>query len=115
MSLSFNLETEVDTGGEKLHTVYLFDISITHNLNEMAGVAGLYDILWRSKENGYLLAEDIIEKLELGIAELEKSPEHYKQYNPKNGWGSYDSLVYSSREILEACKKHPKADIRVWR
>lgn len=49
MSLDFSLfETK-----QVVEEHYVFDINITHNLTGMADAAGIYNALWRSRENGY--------------------------------------------------------------
>lgn len=115
MSLDFYLEMKVDTGSEEPYVVSLFSGNVTHNLNEMAKEAGIYKILWRPDENGYVVAGDIIEKLRLGVASLEYNPEYYKGFNPENGWGDYYGFLKFAKDVLEACRKHPKANISIWR
>ena len=41
MSLHFNLYYEIDN-----NRIEVFSRNITHNLNKMADVAGIYDVLW---------------------------------------------------------------------
>ena len=89
--------------------------NITHNLNTMAGEAGIYKELWRPDELGVTLAAELIEPLGMGLVKLEKSPSFYQQFNPKNGWGDYDGLVRFVSKYLAACKKYPQATIRISR
>lgn len=93
----------------------VYDANITHNLNTMAGVAGIYMPLWRPEEIGIDTAEQLIEPLEKGLAELRADPDKYKVYNPDNGWGNYDLLVRFVENYLDACKTHPKAKVDVSR
>lgn len=51
MSLGVLLYVDVDTGGETLHRVELFEANITHNLNKMAKEVGIYEYLWRPDED----------------------------------------------------------------
>lgn len=97
------------------NTEELFSANITHNLTDMANAAGIYYALWRPEEKGYKIAEDIISLLENGLEKLLKDPEYYKQYDSPNGWGIYDNFVSFVKEVLEACKKYPKALIHASR
>lgn len=106
MSLDIYLEEE---GRE------VFDANITHNLGGMAGEAGLYDCLWRAPENGFMVARQLIEPLETGVAMMKGEPARFVPFNPKNGWGSYAVFVPWLEELLEACRKHPEAEIRTSR
>lgn len=89
----------------------VFEYNITHNLGEMADAAGIYGALWRPDENGITKASQLIEPLEKGLARLRESPEHFKQYNPSNGWGDYAGLVRFVEAYLQACRKWPSAEV----
>ena len=62
----------------------------------------------RSQDNAKY-AGDLVEALESGLADLEKRPEYFRQFDASNGWGTYTHFVPFVRECLEACKEHPKA------
>lgn len=93
----------------------LFTANITHNLNTMAGAAGIYEHLWRPEEIGITTARQLIEPLRAGLDQLVCYPERFKQHNPENGWGTYDGLVRFVREYLAACVTNPDATVRVSR
>ncbi len=93
----------------------VYSRNITHNLTQMANVAGLYYPLWRPEEIGITKAEQLIGPLLEGLGQLRRSPEHFKQFNPSNGWGSYEGLVEFVEEYLKACKEYPEANVRVSR
>lgn len=95
--------------------VEAYEANITHNLNRMADAAGLYEALWRPEEVGLMKAGQLIEPLERGLNRLIGDPEHFKQYNPASGWGSYDHLVRFVTKYLEACRAYPEATVRVSR
>jgi len=40
-----------------------------------------------------LTGEDSIRILDHAIATLESNPDYYRQFNPKNAWGSYEGFV----------------------
>lgn len=65
MSLSFSLIYNNDG-----NDIEVFWRNITHNLIKMAKECGLYEVLWRPDENGFVYAKDIISALEQGYNEL---------------------------------------------
>ena len=93
----------------------VYDANITHNLAQMAGAVGVYEHLWRPDEHGIDTAKQLIEPLRDALAELQSHPDKYMQYNPKNGWGSYDALVTFIRDYLQACIRFPDATVSVSR
>ena len=114
MSLDVYLEIDCDTGGES-HTAELYHANITHNLGPMAKAAGIYMELWRPEELGVIYAGELVEPLTAGLEKLEAEPEEFRKHNPPNGWGTYEGFVLFVREYLYACRKYPKANVRVWR
>lgn len=93
----------------------VYDANITHNLAKMAGEAGIYKHLWRPDEIGITHASQLIEPLRTGLALLRSDEPRFSQFNPSNGWGSYDSLVRFVKEYLEACEENPDAKVSVSR
>lgn len=89
--------------------------NITHNLGEMADMAGIYNCLWRPEENGINTAGELIPLLEKAIKDMEDRPEYYKQFDADNGWGVYDDFLPWLRRLLEKAKEYPLATIRVSR
>lgn len=104
-----------------LSTIYadtsqcVFHANITHNLATMARYAGLYRALWRPEELQAVKAGNLIKILEFGLTALKERPQHYKNYNPPNGWGSYEALVEVVQNYLLACKAYRSAKIVVSR
>lgn len=95
--------------------VHVFEYNITHNLNTMAQKAGVYMQLWRPDEMGVSKAAQLIEPLKSGLKLLKSKPDEFKQYNPSNGWGSYEGLVEFVEKYLQACEQYPDAEIDVSR
>lgn len=99
----------------------VYSNNITHNLGKMATQVELtngltlYDILWRPDEHGLKFARDISDHLDRGWNNLLSDPEYYKQWNPENGWGSYDGLCNFVYKYRNACWDNPDAEIRVCR
>lgn len=125
-----------DDGTEpKNETEILYDSNITHNLNLMAEKAGLYEALWRPyqlketynipegddvgefnfEEENMVIASELVPVIEKGLKDLKDRPEYFKEFNPENGWGSYDSLLRFTEKYLEACKEYPNAKVEVSR
>ncbi len=77
----------------------------------MAKMTGLYDVLRCPEENGIYTAKQLILPLEQGIARLKATPDKFKELNPANGYGSYDSLVCFCETILDDCCNYPDAVI----
>jgi len=84
MSLDVYLET--------IEGDLVYSANITHNLNQIANVAGIYKYIWRPEEIGIKTAKELIEPLTSGLNELLSNPEKHKQFNPENGWGNYEGL-----------------------
>jgi len=93
----------------------LFSDNVTHNLTKMADMAGIYKHLWRPDELDINRAGQLIEPLRLGLDKLEAEPQAFKEYNPANGWGSYEGLVSFVRSYMEACIANPAARVSVSR
>jgi hypothetical protein len=93
----------------------VYSANITHNLREMASAVGIYIYLWRPEEGDIDKASQLIEPLKSGLWLLEHDPNLFKQYNPKNGWGTYETLVKFVRNYLQACEQYPEADVSVSR
>lgn len=104
---------EGKTYTEEIEEVYW--ANITHNLNIMAGEAGIYEALWLPEEIGKTNASEIVELLEKGLADLKARPEYFKKFNSPNGWGMYEHFVPFVEKYLEACKEYPYAIINVSR
>jgi hypothetical protein len=93
----------------------VYEANITHNLNKMADEAGIYECLWQPKENGITHAKQIIEPLAAGLTLLVTEKRRFEQFNPPNGWGSWEGFVPWCASYLQACRDHPDALVRVSR
>lgn len=89
--------------------------NITHNLNQMAEAAGLLYPLWHPEDIGAATADQLINPLRAGLALLESDRQRFEQFNPSNGWGSYDALVKFTKRYLAACEEYPDATVTVSR
>lgn len=92
-----------------------FEANITHNLNTMAGEAGIYQHLWRPEELGITKASELIQPLRAGLILMREDPPRFKKHNPANGWGSYTGFIPWIEDYLRACEEHPEATIDISR
>jgi hypothetical protein len=94
----------------------LFAQNITHNLNEMADVAGIYKVLWRPDELfDEPRARDIVDALQQGYDKLKADPERFIPFEPENKWGTYWSFLPWLERYITACREHPDAVVLVSR
>lgn len=100
MSTSIMLRTKVEVG------------DLTNNLVLMAKEAGLYEALYQPELKNIRCAGELIDFLEFGLGMLRNNPEHFRGFEPKNGWGTYESLVEFVERYLDLCRQHP--DMEVW-
>jgi hypothetical protein len=135
MSLDFYLHYKIDR-----NRIEVFSRNITHNLNEMAGEAGLYIALWYpfklkistevlvgwfdvgndSLEDEFenqvtVYAYELIDKLNEGLNELKLNPNHFIKFEAENSWGTYGAFVKFVEDVLSACEKYPNAIVEVSR
>lgn len=99
---------------EEIETNEFWHGNITHNLCKMAEDCisfdeynqcyNLYDLLWRDAqapfEGDYL--NTYIAHLAYCLYILKSDPEHFKKFNPSNGWGTYEQLVEFVRSFIHA-------------
>lgn len=105
-----SLDISLRSGGE-----CVYDANITHNLSPMARQVGskFYKSVWRPEEIKASLAKEIVVVLTEGLVELLLHRDYYKQFNPDNGWGTYEQLCDFVYSYIKACNKYPDAIIEV--
>ena len=96
-----------------------FHLNLTHNLTEMAikcKIIGqctpktqdifvnLYDLLWHPKDNlGISIPNmDYLEDVMECYRKLLEKKDFFKQFNPSNGWGTYEQLLRKTKEYINA-------------
>lgn len=96
-----------------IETTIIWHGNITHNLAEMAsdclswGDCNLCDLLWRDEQPAF----DkwfYVSHLTYCLNVLENDPEHYKQFNPHNGWGTYEQLCKFVEDFIIALVNAPE-------
>jgi hypothetical protein len=103
-----------------MQPISVYSRNITHNLNEMASQVvvdennlTLYDILWKPEEYGFTHARTIVGYLDEGWNILMSDPEFFKQFDPENGWGSYEGLCDFVYTYRHACWANMDAELKV--
>ena len=92
----------------------VFERNITHNLNRMAKIAGVYEAMWRPEEIGAHKADDLSQALPKGFIFMIDNREECEALNPENGWGNYEGLLNVILDYLKACNKYPDAKVRAY-
>lgn len=100
---------EIDTRGEE--PARLTDgVRCTYNLGKMLRAAGFPE--WRAlidapaSETGGMLRK---------VADtLRSDPVRFREFNPENGWGTYEGAIEFLDEFAADCAAHPKATIGGW-
>ena len=103
--MSLDLALTIDTGGHERAVVW-GGWNYTHNVNPM------YRPILGDTLGGYLegkTAAEALPKLRELVAEMEDRPGFYIALDPPNGWGAYETLLPSLRELVAAAAAHPLA------
>lgn len=105
-------------------------INITHNLGKMASKVpisfykdndrkdtNLHHIMWTPEEvfteKEKIKLNNVVEPLMIGFDYLISHEKELCKYNPENGWGHYDYLVYCLPMYIRACYKWPNAILEI--
>jgi hypothetical protein len=106
--MSYDITLTVDTGGEEPAVVG--DWNYTSNCGPMWRAAGADLAGFDGKP-----ASECATVLRAALTAVRAEPERYEAMNPRNGWGSYASLLPALGELLKLCERHPLATVHVWR
>jgi hypothetical protein len=104
--MAMSLDVYLSENGEQVYWA-----NITHNLGRMAEKADIYMHLWRPSEIGIAKAHELIEPVRKGLTQMLEAPSEYEALNAPNGWGTYANFLPWIAKYLEACVKHPGADV----
>lgn len=91
--------------------VNIFETNITYNLADM-----YYRCI--DKDKGLQLFDNMSCKealpiLQKAIEDLIDNKEEYEKLNPKNGWGSYESLLITFIDMRKCCIDNPDGIIKL--
>lgn len=87
---------------------YTLDENITSNVAPMWHKAGIDLHEYNKKKAVYLIVP-----LTKAIENMALDPEGYKEMNPANGWGDYDSALEFLQKILSAVYANPNSKFEV--
>lgn len=57
---------------------------------------------------------EAIRHIRLGLARLDRDPEYYKQFNAKNGWGTYENAIEALQYMQVLCCDHPNDILEIY-
>jgi hypothetical protein len=108
--MSYDIWLEIDTGGPEPATVAEVG-------NYTSNVSGMWaDALGRSLGDYHgAPCSEAAGSLLRGVERMKADPAHYEAMNPENGWGDYEGALKYLEQLYEACTRHPKATIAIWR
>ena len=107
MSLNVYLDSVIGSSSEG------YSANITHNLNDMAKEAGIYECLWYPEVGAK--ASQLIKPLKAGLSRMKADPGRFKEFDSPNGWGTYEDFVPWIENYLQACEDNPDATVTVSR
>ncbi len=84
--------------------VEIYETNITYNLSKMYYKA-IDEKLGLKKLKG-LTCKEVLPIINNAIKDMIDKKEEYEKMNPKNGWGSYDGLLKTFKEICEVCEEN---------
>lgn len=100
---------EIDTGGPEPAVVDP-SLNCTYNLGPMLRAAGFPG--WQALIGAP--ASEVGGMLRSVADRLRSDPVKYREYNPSNGWGTYEGAIEFLDEFAAACAAHPRATIGGW-
>jgi hypothetical protein len=80
----------------------IFDRNYTYNIAGIAKEAGFSVRDFDDKSGA-----EIVAILEPAIERMQKDPEHFRQFEPSNGWGDFDTFLELLESLLTITKKNP--------
>lgn len=86
----------------------VFDRNYTYNIAKIAKEAG-FSVNDFDGKNG----AEIVAILDPAIERMNKNPDHFRQFNPPNGWGDFDSFVGLLEILLAHCHEYPSGYCRI--
>lgn len=110
--MSYDVGLVIDTGGPEPVGIENTWENYTYNCGPMFRLAlggdGINDLAGQ-------VAGDVIERLARAYDHMRarENSATYEAMNPPNGWGKHDTATAFIGRILEHCRAHPKAIVRV--
>lgn len=101
----------LDVSVKARRTVEVYEDNITYNLAPM--YYKCIDINGGLKGLNGMKCRDAIPVLNRAIDDLIENKEEYEKLNPKNGWGSYEGLLKSLKNLRIACLENPNGKVEI--
>ncbi len=108
MSLGVNLENVCPHCGHS-ETEEITD-GITYNLMPMFRAAG-----WDHNDYDGWSGEEMLPIAKEVLAKLVADPDEFREFNPPNGWGTYEDAVWFFDALTSACERCPKYKLKFYR
>lgn len=101
----------LDVSVKARRTVEVYEDNITYNLAPM--YYKCIDINGGLKALNGMKCKNAIPVLNRAIDDLVENKEEYEKLNPENGWGSYEGLLKSLKNLRIACLENPSGKVEV--
>lgn len=92
-------------------TVEVYEDNITYNLAPM--YYKCIDINGGLKALNGMKCKNAVPVLNRAIDDLVENKEEYEKLNPENGWGSYEGLLKSLKNLRIACLENPSGKVEI--
>lgn len=103
------MSLNVSVKAKKLVDVY--EDNITYNLAPM--YYKCIDINGGLKALNGMKCKNAVPVLNRAIDDLIENKEEYEKLNPENGWGSYEGLLKSLKNLRIACLENPNGKVEI--
>lgn len=101
----------LDVSVKARRTVEVYEDNITYNLAPM--YYKCIDINGGLKALNGMKCKNAVPVLNRAIDDLIENKEEYEKLNPENGWGSYEGLLKSLKNLRIACLENPSGKVEV--
>lgn len=106
--MSYDVDLEIDTGGPE--PAWVWSRNHTSNTSRMWATAGCDLAEFDGKP-----ASELAPVLGSAISVMEADPDRFRQMEPANRWGTYETTMEFLVAIYNACGEHPLTTVRVSR
>lgn len=101
----------LDVSVKARRVVDVYEDNITYNLAPM--YYKCIDINGGLKALNGMKCKNAIPVLNRAIDDLIENKEEYEKLNPENGWGSYEGLLKSLKNLRIACLENPSGKVEI--
>lgn len=101
----------LDVSVKARKVVDVYEDNITYNLAPM--YYKCIDINGGLKALNGMKCKNAIPVLNRAIDDLIENKEEYEKLNPENGWGSYEGLLKSLKNLRIACLENPSGKVEI--